>query len=127
MSLSPSQQKIIDRALSILADLYQREPLTATSPEQVKQYCQLQAGHLEHEVFGVFFLDNRNHLIKSELLFRGTVDGCSIPPREVVKSALMHNSAACIFFHNHPSNVVDPSSADSSFRRLSASVAVGPA
>jgi len=46
-------------------------------------------------------------------LFQGTIDGASVHPRVVVQQALtVHNAAAVIFFHNHPSGVVDPSQAD---------------
>jgi len=47
-----------------------------------------------------------------EELFRGTIDGASVHPREVVKAALAHNAAACILAHNHPSGVGEPSHAD---------------
>jgi DNA repair protein RadC len=33
-------------------------------------------------------------------LFRGTIDGASVHPREVVKQALSHNAAALIFAHS---------------------------
>jgi DNA repair protein RadC len=45
-------------------------------------------------------------------LFRGTIDGASVFPLEVVKEALSRNSAACILVHNHPSGVAEPSQAD---------------
>jgi DNA repair protein RadC len=92
--------------------LYKKQDLFATSPESVKQFCQLQAAHLEHEVFGVLLLDNQHQLIESITLFRGTIDGASVYPREVVKEVLSVNAAACIFFHNHPSNLAEPSDAD---------------
>ena len=47
-----------------------------------------------------------------EELFRGTIDGCSVHPREVVKAALTANAAAVVFAHNHPSGVAEPSRAD---------------
>jgi len=50
-------------------------------------------------------------------LFRGTVDGASVHPREVVKRALAHNAAAVILAHNHPSGVAEPSEADRSITR----------
>jgi len=68
--------------------------------------------HLEHEVFTVLWLDNRNRVLAFEELFRGTIDGASVHPPEVVKSALIHNAAACIIAHNHPSGVSTPSQAD---------------
>jgi DNA repair protein RadC len=45
-------------------------------------------------------------------LFRGTIDGASVYPREVVKACLSCNAAAVIFVHNHPSGVAEPSQAD---------------
>ena len=45
-------------------------------------------------------------------LFRGTIDGASVHPREVVKEALGRNAAAVILAHNHPSGVAEPSQAD---------------
>jgi len=64
------------------------------------------------EVFAVLFLDNRHRVIAFEELFRGTIDGASVHPREVVKRALHHNAAAVILAHNHPSGVAEPSRAD---------------
>jgi len=45
-------------------------------------------------------------------LFRGTINGASVHPREVVKRALEHNASAVILAHNHPSGVAEPSVAD---------------
>ena len=45
-------------------------------------------------------------------LFRGTIDGTSVYPREVVKQALAINAAAVILAHNHPSGIAEPSQAD---------------
>ena len=59
-------------------------------------------------------MDNRHRVIEIEDMFRGTIDGSSVHPREVVKSALLHNAAAVIFAHNHPSGVAEPSRADQS-------------
>jgi DNA repair protein RadC len=35
-------------------------------------------------------------------LFRGTLDGASVHPREIVKLALQKNAAAVFVAHNHP-------------------------
>jgi DNA repair protein RadC len=63
-------------------------------------------------VFSCLYLDNRHRVIQFEELFRGTINGASVYPREVVKKALGHNAAAVIFAHNHPSGVAEPSAAD---------------
>lgn len=57
-------------------------------------------------------LDKRHRLIAWEELFRGTIDGASVHPREVVKKPLGYNAAAVILAHNHPSGVAEPSHAD---------------
>lgn len=66
----------------------------------------------EHEVFALLMLDSRHRVIVFEELFRGTLDGASVYPREVVKLALEHNAAALILVHNHPSGDPEPSMAD---------------
>lgn len=110
--LTHDQQAVIHQALTILTDLYRTEAFTATAPERVKQFCRLRLAHLEHEVFGVLFLDNQHQLIKFTELFRGTIDGASVYPREVAKEALYANAAAVIFTHNHPGGQTQPSAAD---------------
>jgi DNA repair protein RadC len=56
-------------------------------------------------------------------LFRGTIDGTSVYPREVVKEALRVNAAAIILAHNHPSGFAEPSQADERItRRLKAAL-----
>ena len=63
-------------------------------------------------------------------LFRGTIDGASVYPREVVKEALARNAAAVILARNHPSGVAEPAQADELItNRLRAALAlidVGP-
>jgi DNA repair protein RadC len=83
-----------------------------TSPLATRRYLQSRLRHYPHEVFSCLFLDNRHRVIAFEELFRGTIDGASVYPREVVKRALSHNAAALILAHNHPSGVTEPSQAD---------------
>ena len=83
-----------------------------TSPNDSKEYLQVQLGHLEHEVFAILWLDQRHRILEFETLFRGTIDGASVHPREVVKAALHHGAAACILAHDHPSGDSSPSEAD---------------
>ena len=69
------------------------------------------------EVFTVLWLDTRHRVLGFEELFRGTIDGSSVHPREVVKSALHKNAAACILAHNHPSGISTASNADRAITR----------
>ena len=104
--------QIIRRALKILETRMTYETDFFTSPVDTKNYLRLKLGSNEREVFAVLYLSNRNQLISYEELFLGTVDGASVYPREVVKSALKHNAASIICAHNHPSGVCEPSHAD---------------
>ena len=82
------------------------------SPETVRKFLTLKMRNYPHEVFACLFLDNQHRLIAFEELFRGTIDGASVHPREVVKRVLHHNAAAVILVHNHPSGASEPSHAD---------------
>jgi len=95
---------------NLMQQIHRSDPLH--SPEHTRQYLQSVLGHLPHEEFGCLWLDNRNRVIAWEALFRGTIDSASVYPREVVKHALSKNAAAVILAHNHPSGIVEASTAD---------------
>jgi DNA repair protein RadC len=107
-----NKKVLISLALELIQNDYIGE--TLTSPQATKDFLRLRLSRFEHEVFAVIFLDNRHRVIAFEEMFRGTIDGASVHPREVVKEALKHNAAAVIFAHNHPSGVAEPSRADES-------------
>lgn len=83
-----------------------------SAPDDAARFFRARLADLPHEVFSCLFLDTRHRLIEYEELFRGTVDGATVYPREVLIRALHHNAAAVIFGHNHPSGVSEPSEAD---------------
>lgn len=112
MPFTAEEQAVIDNALMILERSFVQREVSLTSPKAVTQYLQLKLGAEEREHFGCLFLDNQHRLLKFEVVSMGTIDTASIYPREVVKSALACNAAACIFAHNHPSGVVEPSNSD---------------
>lgn len=82
------------------------------APGDAARLFRAQIADLPHEVFSCLFLDTRHRVICYEELFRGTVDGATVYPREVVKRTLHHNASAVIVGHNHPSGVAEPSEAD---------------
>lgn len=83
-------------------------------PGDAAQCFRARLADLSYEVFSCLFLDTRHGMICFEPLFRGTVDGATVYPREVVKRALYHNAAAVVLGHNHPSGNCEPSEADRS-------------
>jgi DNA repair protein RadC len=113
--LGPARFAELQAALEIarrqLTETLRSGPSLA-SPRATRDYLITQLRDLEHEVFCCLYLDNRHRLIQYEELFRGTIDGASVHPREIVKQALRRNSAAVIVAHNHPSGIPEPSRAD---------------
>ena len=87
------------------------------SPADTEAYLQARLRHLGHELFCCLYLDNRHRVLSFDEMFRGTIDGTSVYPREVVKEALAINAAAVILAHNHPSGVAEPSQADERITR----------
>ena len=83
-----------------------------TSPEDTCAFLTAQLRDRPQEIFCCLYLDTRHRVLAFEELFRGTLDGAAVYPREVVKQALAYNAAAVILAHNHPSGVAEPSRAD---------------
>lgn len=108
---SVSEEDILVMARNLAKKHFARGE-TITSPQASGKYLQVLLGKLEYEVFGVIFLDTRHRIITFKRIFRGTIDGASVHPREVVKEGLKVNAAAVILAHNHPSGEPEPSQAD---------------
>ena len=87
------------------------------SPADTETFLLARLRDRPHEVFCCLYLDNRHRVLCFEELFRGTIDGTSVYPREIVKQALAVNAAAIILAHNHPSGVAEPSQADERITR----------
>ena len=104
-------QAVLEMARRHFAEILQRGN-ALTSPDITRAYLSAQLRGYSYEIFACLFLDNQHRVIQWEELFRGTIDGASVYPREVAKRALFHHSAAVIFAHNHPSGINEPSQAD---------------
>jgi DNA repair protein RadC len=78
----------------------------------LREFLQSSIGHLDHEVFACFFLNQFGYLIEFKVLFRGGVDQTQIYPREIIKESLQRNASAVILAHNHPNGIAQPSPAD---------------
>lgn len=87
------------------------EPLL-DNPASVMNYLATKLRHKQHEVFACILLDVRLNLLHYEELFRGSLSGTNVYPREVVKLVLKMNASSIIFAHNHPSGDTRPSNAD---------------
>ncbi|TKS53129.1 JAB domain-containing protein [Luteimonas yindakuii] len=113
--LGPARAALLAAALELCgrylaAGLERGEALS--DPQSAGRYFAQRLRGYPHEVFAALFLDTRHRALAFEELFRGTIDGAEVHPREVVRRALAHNAAALIVGHNHPSGSAEPSAAD---------------
>ena len=113
--LGPARWSLLQASLELARRHYAealRSGAVLTSPGETRRFLTAQLRDRPFEVFCCLYLDNRHRLLAFEELFRGTIDGASVHPREVLRQALAHNAAAVILAHNHPSGVAEPSQAD---------------
>jgi len=126
--VGPARYAVMQAALELTRRHF-REALrlgpAIAAPELTRTFLQAQLRDRPYEVFCCLYLDNRHRLIAFEELFRGTIDRAGVHPREVLRQTLLHNAAAVIFAHNHPSGVLEPSQADELItRRLKEALAL---
>jgi len=121
-----SAAEVLDHAAALTAQRFRPGAPVLGSPDLTRQYLRHQIGALPYEVFGLLLLDSRRRLIRSEILFRGTIDFAAVYPREVARVVVESNAAAVILFHNHASSgIAEPSAADELItRRLKEALAL---
>ena len=83
-----------------------------SSPNVARKFLKDALAGRSYESFCVLFLDNRHRVLRFDEVFRGTIDGASVHPREIVKLVPACNAAAVVLAHNHPSGNPEPSQAD---------------
>ncbi|WDP87213.1 MAG: DNA repair protein RadC [Desulfobacter sp.] len=81
-------------------------------PDSLLAYLNQMIGYKVKEHFVGIFLDAKNRVIGSEILFTGSLTASAVYPWEVITRALYHRAASVIFAHNHPSGDVEPSKQD---------------
>ena len=79
---------------------------------EVVSYCRMTMGREPREHVRLLNLGADNRLLSEEILSIGTLGRATIHVREIVRSALEANAAACLLVHNHPDASTKPSDAD---------------
>ncbi|THD11394.1 hypothetical protein B1806_04300 [Metallibacterium scheffleri] len=105
------EEAILAKADAILAKRYMRHG-SMLHPQGAKDWLKAHLGSTPYEVFGVIYLDQRHRIIAHQDMFRGTIGGASVYPREVVAECIKHNAAAVVLYHQHPSGDTTPSACD---------------
>ena len=108
----PAEYSIVIAAAKAHLGRRMRRGATLTSPRVVRDFLAVTLGDRDCEYFCLVLLDGRHRFLRFVELFRGTIDGASVHPREVVKLTLEAQAAAVLLVHNHPSQVGEPSGAD---------------
>jgi DNA repair protein RadC len=81
-------------------------------PQDLAELGQKFIQNSDREVFLLVCLNTRNHINCIHVVSIGTVNTALVTPREVLKVAILSNSASVAFIHNHPSGDPDPSQDD---------------
>lgn len=109
------------RLIKAVADRYLEtrviERDVVNNPDDLVDYLNHTIGFKGREHFVGIFLDAKNRVLASEILFSGSLSASAVYPREVVIKALQHQAASVIFAHNHPSGDVAPSASDKDITR----------
>ena len=83
-----------------------------THPDDIMDWINQFIGYEDKEHFLVLFLNQKNQMVKSSVMFVGTLTNASVHPREIFKEAMQVGCAKILCLHNHPSGDPSPSSAD---------------
>lgn len=113
--LSQAQLDRIQAALELGRRLwrgdYEYTPLKIGSPQDAANVlAEMQT--LEQEQLRVLCLNTRNHLQTITTVYQGSLNTTMIRIAEVFRPAILHQSAAIIVAHNHPSGDPTPSPED---------------
>jgi DNA repair protein RadC len=118
MGMASYTQFAVIREISrrMLAEEIKRRPIF-TQSEAVADFLRLHIGHEKVEVCIALLLNQRNELMHTTELARGTINEARVYIREVATIALNHRAASIILAHNHPGQSTMPSTSDIQFTR----------
>lgn len=80
-----------------------KQRTTVYSPDDVAQLLLPHLSKQSQETFVVVLLNNRNHLIGTEELYKGAQNGSTVRISEIFTTAVRSNAVNIIIAHNHPS------------------------
>lgn len=93
------------------------ERTRVTSPADGANLLLPRLRHLEQEEIHVILLDTRNHVLGTQLIYRGSLNSTTVRIGEIFRVAIEAPAAAIILAHNHPSGDPAPSPEDISITR----------
>jgi len=87
------------------------------SPGQAADLVMYQMSALEQEELHVIVLDTRNHVLKIDPVYKGSLDSSQVRISELFRTAIKRNAKSIIVVHNHPSGDPTPSPDDIAITR----------
>lgn len=87
------------------------EPAQVRTPEQSYHYFKAMGGYGKEQLRGLY-LGAQYQVIHDEVISIGSLSANIVHPREVFQPAITRGAVAVIVAHNHPSGVLEPSTAD---------------
>jgi DNA repair protein RadC len=119
--IGPAKAAQIQSAIELgrrIAGLKPEERRIISSPKDVADQVQYKMAVLEQEELWVLLLDTRNHHLRTQQLYRGSLNASTVRPAEIFKAGIRHNAAGLIIVHNHPSGDPSPSPEDVNLTRM---------
>lgn len=119
--MGPAKAAQIKAAIELGYRIAKKQPeqrSLITSPQDVADLVQYKMASLEQEELWILLLDSRNHHIRTEQLYRGSLNASTVRPAEIYKAGIRHNAAGLIIVHNHPSGDPSPSPEDVHLTRM---------
>ena len=113
--LGPAKAATLKAALEIgrrVAKLPIEDRPAISSPEDVVNLIGFEMAALEQEQLRVVLLDTKNRIIRSPMVYQGSVNEASVRIGELFREAVHVNAVSIILVHNHPSGDPTPSGAD---------------
>lgn len=86
-------------------------PVQVRTMSQAFEYLRDMGTSPKEQLRGLY-LDSRYQVIHDEIISVGTLTSSIVHPREVFQPAITHNAVAVIVAHNHPSDLLEPTTAD---------------
>lgn len=87
------------------------QPVQVRNIDQAFQYLKGMGSSHKEQLRGLY-LDSRYQVIHDEIISVGSLTANIVHPREVFQPAIEHSAVAVIIAHNHPSGVLEPTTAD---------------
>jgi DNA repair protein RadC len=87
------------------------------NPGDAANLVMYQMSALEQEELHVIVLDTRNHVLKIDAVYKGSLDSSQVRISELFRTAIKRNAKSIIVVHNHPSGDPTPSPDDIAITR----------